>query len=164
MEWVYHINVIEIDRCRLISNVNRVLKRKIPYRECLKLSVSSLDASLMVVIKLRKTGRHLSASRSGSRNDNERVSGFNIFVLTVSVFANYILNVCRISLYRIMLINFNTKVFKSIDKFISCRLLGILSDNNTANADAYLIKSIDKPERVKIIRNTEVASYLILRD
>ena len=52
MEWVYHIYVVKVDRCRLISHIDGVLERNIPDREGLKLSVACLNSTLVIVIKL----------------------------------------------------------------------------------------------------------------
>ena len=85
--WVYHIYVVKVGSCRLVRKVYGVRERYVPYGEGLKLCRPCLESALVIVVKLRKTGRHLSASGTGSGDNNERAGSFDIFVLSVSVVA-----------------------------------------------------------------------------
>ena len=57
-----HIDIIQICRCRFICQIDRMLQRNIPDRESLIFSVSRLDPSFIVMVKLRKAGSHFPAS------------------------------------------------------------------------------------------------------
>ena len=46
MERVYHVNVIEVGRSCLIGNVDRMLERKVPHREGLKLGIAGTHPAL----------------------------------------------------------------------------------------------------------------------
>ena len=52
MKRVNHINVIEVGSCCLISQIDRVLERNVPDRESLKLGITGLDSTLVLVVKL----------------------------------------------------------------------------------------------------------------
>ena len=59
MEWVDHVDVIEVCGSRLIGQVDRMLQRQVPDREGLKLGIAGLDAPFVLMIKLGKAGGHL---------------------------------------------------------------------------------------------------------
>ena len=72
MERVNHIKVIKIGCCGFVSKVYRVFKRKIPYRECLKLGIACLDVALVFMIELTQTYCHLSTAWTWSCNNYKR--------------------------------------------------------------------------------------------
>ena len=54
MERVDHVDVIEIGRCCFICQVDRMLQRQIPDRECFKFSVAGLNAAFMFMIEAER--------------------------------------------------------------------------------------------------------------
>ena len=50
MEWVNHIDIIEVGSSCLISDVDRMLEREIPYREGLKLGISGTHSALVFIV------------------------------------------------------------------------------------------------------------------
>ena len=85
MEWVNHVDVVKVCRCCLVCDVHRVLQRKIPNRECLKLRIARSYAVLVLVIELAKTYSHLAAARARCGHDNQRTLGLYVVVLSEAV-------------------------------------------------------------------------------
>ena len=54
MEWVDHVDIIQISGSCLISQVYRVLQRDIPDWESLELGIACADSSLVFMIKAGK--------------------------------------------------------------------------------------------------------------
>ena len=53
MERVNHVDVVKVRGSRLVGDVDRVLKGKIPYGESFEFCVSRFDAAFVFVVKLR---------------------------------------------------------------------------------------------------------------
>ena len=87
MERVDHVHIIQICRGRFISQIHRMLERKVPDGEGLELGIARVNSARVFVIQLGEAGRHLAASGTGSRYDNQGPGRFDIIILAVSVFA-----------------------------------------------------------------------------
>ena len=72
MERVYHVNVVQVGSSGFVSDVYRMLKRKIPYGECLELGISGSYATLVLIVQLTEADCHFAATRTGSSNDDQR--------------------------------------------------------------------------------------------
>ena len=86
MEGVDHVDVIEICRGSLVSEVDGVLQRQIPDGEGFKLGVACIDAALVLMVKLGKAGGHFSAAGARSGYHDQRTGGFNIIIFSEAVF------------------------------------------------------------------------------
>lgn len=70
MEWVDHVDVVEVGCGSLVGYVDRMFEREVPNRECLKLSVSGSYAMFVFVVELAQAYSHFAATRTRSGNDN----------------------------------------------------------------------------------------------
>lgn len=77
---VYHVDVVKIRGSRLVSHVYHVFKRQVPNGESLKLGITGFYSALVVVIELRNTCGHLSASRSGRGDHHKPARRFDVVV------------------------------------------------------------------------------------
>ena len=82
-----------------------------------------MDADLVVVINLGKTGRHLSGTRTGTGNHDERLGGFDAGICAVPFVRDNTVNIGRIALGRSMTINPDTPVFQLGLEGLGCRLI-----------------------------------------
>ena len=64
MEGIDHIDIVEVRRRRLVGQVDRMVQRQVPDRECLEFRVPGIHASLVLVVQLTQAGRHFAAARS----------------------------------------------------------------------------------------------------
>ena len=62
MVGVDHIHVRKVGGRCLVRQIDRMLERQIPDRECLELGVACLDAPLVFMVKLGQAGCHLAAA------------------------------------------------------------------------------------------------------
>ena len=161
MVGVYHINIIKVGGCGLISKIDRRFKGNVPNRKGFKLGISRLYTTLIFVIKLRKAYRHFSASRSGGCNNHQRTLCFNKIVLAEAVITYNKGYICRIILYRIVLINLNTERTKPFFKLIGSRLSAVAGYNNTAHEKTYASKCINKAKGIHIVGYTKIPPALI---
>ncbi len=102
MEWIYDIVIVEVGGSGLVSDVYRVRKRKIPYRECFILSITCLDAAFIFVVQLRKARCHLSGARAGCGNYDQWSACFKVFVLAIALIAYDMVDVVRVAGDRVM--------------------------------------------------------------
>ena len=138
-----------------------MLERKIPYRKCLKLRVSRPHPSFILVIKLRQTGRHFAASRSGCRYNYKRTGGLYIFVSSVTLVAYDMLYVGWISLDGVMIVRRHIYCGKPSFKQINVKLTGILGNNNTSHIKPHVFECSYKPKHFFVIGNTDIPTHFV---
>ena len=162
MERVYHVNVIEVGRSRLIGNVDRMLERKVPHREGLKLGISCPDATLVLIIQLTQTHCHLAAARTGSSDDDERTLGLHIVVLAEAFVRSYQFHVVRIALNEIVAIGPDAKTFQTLLESHGCRLSAPVGDDHRTYHEATALEFASEPEHILVVGDTEVGPFLVL--
>ena len=158
MERVNHIYIIKVSCCRLICQIHRVLKRNVPYRKCFKLGISSFYSHLVLMIKLGHTGCHLSASGAWGCHNNKFFSGFYIFIFPISFITYNFCNVRGIALYWIMSVNLYPKRVKPFLKRLRRGLSAKLCHNNRADIQSNVSKTINKPDNIQVIGNSQIAA------
>ena len=159
---VDHINVVKIGGSGFVGKVYGVLKRDIPNREGLKLSIACFAAAYVIVIKLGKAGRHFAAARAGSGDDHQGALGFDIIVFTETVIAEDQLYIGRIIGNSIMAEDLDTEVLQPLLKSIYRGLRIIMGNANAAYEKAYAAEGVNKAEYVQIVGYTEIAADLVL--
>ena len=164
MERIYHIDVVKVGRSRLVGEIDRVIKRKIPDREGLEFRISCTYSALVFMVKLRKAGSHLSASGTRSRDNDKRTCGFDIFVLAEALVADDPVNVGGVSRYRVMVVHLDAEIFKPLAESVRRRLCAVSRHNNAADKQSYSPESVNKPEHVQIVGYTEISSDFVLLD
>ena len=137
MERVYHINIVKVRSGSLIGNVNWVFERYVPYRESLELCITGFYSSLVLVIELRKTGRHFSASRTRCGNYNEFPLGFYIIVLSETVLTYYVRDICGIIRNGVMTVGLYSEHLKPFFKCNCKRLTRKSCYNNAPHIKTY---------------------------
>ena len=121
-----HIDVLEIGGRRLVSEIDRMLERQVPDRERFKFCVAGLNAPLMLMIKLRKTGCHFSAARTGSGYDDKLARRFDKFIFAVSLIADNQIHVSGIARDRIVQIGMNAALFQPAAEHVGRLLPAVL--------------------------------------
>ena len=86
MKWINHVNIIQISSSGFVSQVHRMLERKIPDRKRLELGIAGVNAAFVFVIELTETGGKLAAARAGSGDHYETTGGLNIFIAAKAIF------------------------------------------------------------------------------
>ena len=70
MEWVDHVDVVQVGSSGLVGNVDRMLQWQVPDGEGLELGITRTDATFVLVIQLTQADGHLTRTRSRSSNDD----------------------------------------------------------------------------------------------
>ena len=146
MERVDHVHVIEVGCCSLVCYVYRMLERKVPYRECLELGVSRLDVPLVLMVELAQTYSHLSASRTRSSHDYERLCRLDIVILSESLVRIDEGNVVWISLDCIMVIHLDSEALEAGPVSICACLTVVMGHHDAAYIKADILKLATESE------------------
>ena len=96
-ERVDHIDIVQISCGSFVCQINRMLQRNIPDRECLKLRITGTNTTFLLMVQLRQAGSHLSASRTRSCDNNQRTSGFDVIILSRAFVTDNMRNIIWIS-------------------------------------------------------------------
>ena len=133
MEGVNHIHVLQIRSGGLIGHIHGMLQGQIPNGEGFKLSIASLNPALIFMIQLGQAGSHLATARSGGSHHHQRAGGLYIIVASITLIADNMLHIMRITLDGIMEVNLNIQclqlLFEAFDRFLPF----ILGNNNAAH-------------------------------
>ena len=162
MEGVNHIHIIQIRRCRLVCQINRVAQGNIPNGEGFKFRIARLHATLVFMVKLRKAGCHLAAAGAGCGDHHQRTLCLNIIILPEAVLAHNMGNIGRVALDGVVLVYPNPKALQLL--FIRNRacLSTELRQHNAAYIQPIATERINQPQHIRIIGNAKVSSDLVL--
>ena len=164
MEGVNHVDVTQVSRCRLISDVDRMLQRQIPDREGFKLRIAYLASLLIFMVKLRKAGGQFPRPAARSCNHHQRFAYLNIRVNPVALLTDDGLYVGRISLGIIMLIGFDVSALQLVNEHIHRRCVLIACDDHAVDSQVMLAEDVDEPQHLQIIGDTEVLARFTADD
>ena len=162
VERVDHVHIVEVSCGCLICNVDRVLQRKIPYREGLELGISGLRSALVLMIKLAQADSHLSASGTRGGHNNQRLFSLYVVISAESLIRVYECCVIGISLYGVMVVDLDAEALESGTVGICTGLAVVVGDDHAAHAQTDLLELFAETQHVFIISDSEVASYLVL--
>ena len=164
MERIDHIDIIQIRRSRLVGQVDRMLERDIPDRKRLKFRVARLDPSLVFVIKLGQTGRHLPASGARRRNNDQRPLCFHIIVPSEAVIAYNQRNIRRIAFDQIVPVDLDALLLHPLCKDIRRSLPVIVRQNDAPYIEAPFLKLKHQALYIRVVGNPQISSDLIFFD
>ncbi len=130
---VHHVDILQIDCCGFIGNVQRVLQRNIPDRESLEFRIAGHAPLTAFVVQLVQAGSQLAAAGTRSGNDDNRLGRRNISVLAEALFADDLFDIGRITFDGAMGIDFDVAFFEFVDEHFSGRLSVIARDDDTVD-------------------------------
>ncbi|CAG5956957.1 Uncharacterised protein [Streptococcus pneumoniae] len=133
MEGVNHVDIIKVSCCSFISQVNWMMKGKIPNREGFKFSVARFDAIDLVVVHIGHTRCQFSRTGSRSGYDNQVATGFDVVVFAHAFWGNDVIHIRRISFDWIMKIRINSVFLKLVAEGICSGLASVLCNDNGTN-------------------------------
>ena len=113
------------------------------------------------MVELGEAGSHFSASRSRCGDDDKRLGGFDIVVLSIALVAYDVGDVVRVSVDRIMTVYFDAKMLKLCLKDICGRLSGVAGDNNAADIQTLVAVFLDQTENICIVGDAKVVANLV---
>ena len=159
--WVDHVDVFKIGGSGLISEVDRVLEREIPDWEAFVFGIASTDSAFVVVIELRETGRHLSASWTWSGHDNDWSSGFNVFVSSKAFFGYDEWDVAWISGDLVVFVDLDSVVGELSDESVNKRKRLIEREDDTTYVELDFLICINKSFDFGLIGDSKVISDFV---
>ena len=141
-----------------------MLQWQIPYRECLELSIASSNAALVLVVELRETSCHLTATRTRGRHDNEWTGSYHIVVLTKALIGGNQFHIMRIAVDRVVYIRLDALALQTMTELIGSMLTCVVRNHNAAHHEVTSHKLIAQTQYVLIVCDAEVCTNLILLD
>ena len=143
-----HVAVIEIDGRRLVSDIERVVKRKVPDRERFELRVSCNAPHAVFVVDLRKAGSELARTGTWRSDDHNRLFGLDVFVLAVAHVGNDSVDIGGIARRQIVVIDPNAAPLKLGAELPRRRLLLIARNDHSAHYQPEIAQVVDELHRV----------------
>ena len=161
MEGVDHIHVVQVCCCRFIGQIYRMTQRDIPDGEGFKLRIARLYPSFVLMVQLRKAGRHLAAAGAGCCQHHQRTLCFNIIIFAKAFFAYDQRDIGRIAFDGVMFINLDPQSFQFL--FIShhAGLTVKLGQNHTAHIQTIAAEGIDQAQYIRIVSDAQIAAHLV---
>ena len=138
-----------------------MLEREVPDWEAFVFGVASTDSAFIVVIELRKAGRHLSASRTRSGNDDDWSSGFDVFVSSKAFFGNDEWDVAWISGDLVVFVGLDSVVGELSDESVNKRERLIEREDDTTNVEVDFLLCINKSFDFGLIGDSKVVSDFV---
>ena len=161
---VDHVDVAHVRGRRLIGEIDGMPERDVPNRKRFKFCVSGADAAFVLMIKLRKTGRHFSAAGAGRGDDDKLARGFDVIVFAEALVAYDERDIRRIILNRIMPVYPNAKCFQPFLELLCRGLRTVMGDDDAADKQPDAAEGVDQTQRIEIIGDAEVAAPFVLFD
>ena len=162
MVGVDHIDVVEVGGRRLVGDVDGMVERQVPDRECLVLCISRLDAALVVVVELRQACRHLAAAGTGGGDDDKLLCRLDIFVLAVAFVADDVGDVVGIAFDVVVAVDFEPQFFEPVFESDSFDILFVeLRKHDAADIKPLVAEDVDQSEHVLVVGDPEVGAQLV---
>ena len=164
MEGVDHVDILQVGRRRLVSDIHRMLQRKAPDREGLELGVARRNASQLFVVELGEACRQLAGAAARGVDDYDRLRHFDVRIRSVSLFAYYSVDICRITLREAVLVRSDAAPFEPADEHVDSRLVFVPCDHDAVDRQLVAAEHIYYPEDFHIISDAEILTRLVRHD
>ena len=162
MERVDHVDVLKVRCRRFIGNVDRMLERQVPDRECLELGVSGSASSDVLVVELGQACRQFAASAARAGHYYERLGDFDIRIRAVALLAYDSVNIGRIAFCKAVLVCLDAALLELVDELGYGRGILLKSRNYDAvDLKVVLPEDIYESQHFKIVCDSEVRSCLV---
>ena len=157
---VYHIDVGEVSRRRLVCYVYRVLERQVPDRERLEFRVTGVDAAFSLVIYLRQTRRQLARSGAGRGHDDEGARRGYEIVCSVAVVARYGIYIVRVTFDDAVDEYALASDLQFLFEYLRGRLTDVLGYDDCGDVDIKRTEPVDQTQDVRIVRDAVIGADL----
>ena len=162
MERVDHVHIIEVCCSCFVCDVYRMFQWEVPDWESLELCISCLDVSLLLVVELAETYRHLSASWSWGCDHYERACCLHEVVLSESLVRVDEGNVVRIAFDCIVIIYLDAETLETVAVCIGAGLTVVVGHHDAAYIESYVLELTAKTQNVLVISDSKVTADLVL--
>ena len=116
------------------------------------------------MVQLGKAGRHLSASRPRSCNDNEWTCRLDIVILSVTFIADDKRNVARIAVDLVVTVYFKAKLLQFVFELLDRRCVNVAGNYDTADIESAVSEYMDQAQYIQIVCNAQIVADLVLCD
>ena len=164
MEGVDGVAVVQVDGCRFVCDVHRMLQGQVPDGEGLVLGVACVDSALVLVVQLGKAGCHL--ARAGARGGyhDQRTGGFHVVVQAEALFACDMLDVEGVTGDGVVEVAGNAQAVHAVAEGIGVGLVGVLGDDDAADVEAHGAQDVHQAQYFLLVGDAQVAAHLALLD
>ena len=164
MERVNHVHVVQVGCGSLIGDVHRMLQRKAPHREGLKLGIAGVNTPLVLAIELAQTNRHLSAARTGSGHNHQRAGGLHIVVLAKALVGGNLCHIMWIAFDQIVDVRLDAHTLQAMTEGIGRTLTVVMGDDHRTDHETTVHKLIAQAQHILVVSDTQVGTHLVLLD
>ena len=162
MERVYHVDVVQVGRGRLVGYVHRMFEGKVPDRESLELGISRLDAPLVLLIELAKAHCHLAAARPRSRHDNQGLRGLDIVIPSETVLRVDEGNIVRVTFDGVVAISPDAHALQLVAEGDGAALSVVVGYHHGIDLHPPSDELVAQAYHVHVIGDPQVLAHLVL--
>ena len=161
MEGVDHVHILQIRRSGFVGYVERMFERQVPYRKSLELRISGFVSANLLVVQLRETHRHLTASGSRGCDNHQRLRRLNILIATKTLFARNQIHIVRITINDIVVIDADAFTLQTLTVRVRRTLSRVVGNNDRRHHKPTAHKLFAQTKHILIIGNTQILTHLI---
>ena len=164
MEGIDHIDVVQVSRCRLISQVDGVVEGQVPDREGLELGVAGLDAALVLVIELGQAGGHLAAAGSGRGHDDQGPFCLDVIIAAEALVADDQRDIGGIAGDGIVAVDAKAQRLELLFIGDGGGLARETGQDHAAHIEAVGREGVHQAQQVHVVGDAQIAADLVLLD
>ena len=164
MVGVDHVLVVQVDRRRLVGDVERMVERQVPDGEALELRVAGDAALAVLVVDLRQARRELARPGARRRHDHDRLLRRHVLVLAVSLVRHDRVDVRRIPRRLGVAVDADAAPLELGAEELDGRLVLEARDDDAAHGQPEGPEVVDELQRVVRVGDAEVGAHLLALD
>ena len=142
MEGVDDVRIVEVHGGRLVGNVHRMVKRKVPHGEGLELRIAHRDATAMLVVHLGKAGCELARTGARRRHHDKRTRGLDELVLPIALLGDDEVDIMRVALDGIVQLAGDAKHLKTAAEHVGSGLRRILREHDRCDGKTIAAEDV----------------------
>ena len=160
VEVVDHVDVAEVGSGGFVSNVDGVTERERPDGESFELGISSVDAFLVFVIKLREAGGEFAGAGAGGRNDDERSGRLDVRIGAIAFVGNDGGDIGGVAFGESVKVGFDFVIFELAGEIFGFFLAVEEGDDDGADVETASAEEFDETEDFGLVGNHVIGANL----
>jgi len=161
---IEQVEVPDVRRGGLISDVHGMFQRHVPDGKSLELGIARFSAVPVIVVQLGEAGGQLAAARPRTGHDHEGLLRRNALVGPVPLVADDHIHIGGITFGEAMAINLDPSPFQLVLEQHGRRLAVETGDDDTQHVDPPRLEIVDQFHRVGVVGDAEIRPDLFPLD